>query len=113
MEGVTLYCLFDCRILAHSKTVIRRMAWVAEKLHADNVHPWEYECRRCHCVWRDAVLADPQQVTCSNCYGDNIVISKVRLTFENWGEQNGGEREQRQRYETVLGMTGASGENKI
>ena len=107
--GVTmLTCSFRCRILAHGKNVLLRMTWIMDQLHADAVDPWEYECRSCRCIWGDAVLTDPREVTCSNCYSDNVVISKLRIGFENWGENNGGKAEQLQRYNAALARTGAA-----
>lgn len=97
-----LTCLYSCRILAHGPNVMRKIAWVGNQLHADVADPWEFECRSCHSTWMVDGFADPREVTCSNCYSTNIVISALRLGFENWGEQNGGEREQRERYDSAM-----------
>lgn len=105
--AVTLTCIFQCRILAHGKNVFRKINWIATHLHADAADPWEYECRRCHQTWGDAVLTDPHQVACSNCYSDNIVLVKLRLAFQNWGEHNGGVKEQRSRWTSALQHQGA------
>jgi DNA-directed RNA polymerase subunit RPC12/RpoP len=68
------------------------------RFHCDAIDPMEYECARCGCAWDDAVLTDYRKVVCSNCYSERVLLVAVRLTFHNWGEQNGGVREQMERY---------------
>lgn len=89
----------ECSIHARSQRVQKALARVARHYYADVAEPTEYCCKRCHCQWDDSPTRNPQEVTCSNCYSENITIAKVRLTFHNWGEQNGGEPEMRERYE--------------
>jgi DNA-directed RNA polymerase subunit RPC12/RpoP len=86
-------------ILVGSKSAQRRLREMAERFHADAVDPLEYKCLRCHLEWDDSPVTDYRTVTCSNCYSDRVVLTMVRLGFENWGEQNGGVQEQRARYE--------------
>lgn len=72
---------------------------VMEGKHADAADPIAYKCLRCHLEWEDGPCDSWRTKTCSNCYSDNVVIAKIRLGFQNWGEQNGGAEEQRSRYE--------------
>jgi DNA-directed RNA polymerase subunit RPC12/RpoP len=88
-----------CTILVTSKSAPNMLREMSEHFYADAVDPLEYKCLRCGLQWDDSPLRSYRDVTCSNCYSERVVITMVRLGFENWGEQNGGEREQRDRYE--------------
>ena len=90
-----------CTILAKSKTAQQRLNEMAEKYTADGIDPIACKCLRCHCEWDDVLLRDYRTMSCSNCYSDRVIITAVRLSFNNWGEQNGGEAEQRKRYEAA------------
>lgn len=90
-----------CTILAQSKTAPRCLAEMAERYTADGIDPIACKCLRCHCEWDDVILQDYRTMSCSNCYSDRVVITAVRLSFNNWGEQNGGEAEQQKRYEAA------------
>lgn len=91
-----LLMAYPVRIVA--KTAKRQLHRVYQQIHADAVDPILYQCRRCKTTWDDTPLRDYEQVTCSNCYSENVLIISVRLMFRNWGRQNGGKREQRDRY---------------
>ena len=81
---------------------------LAERFTADAVDPSEYKCLRCHCEWEQPAGYEWRTVTCSNCYSERVVITIVRLGFQNWGEQNGGEAEQRARHEKAVKETRAA-----
>ena len=90
-----------CTILARSKTAPQQLSEMAERYTADGIDPLACKCLRCHCEWDDVLLRDYRTMSCSNCYSDRVVITAIRLSFNNWGEQNGGESEQRKRYEAA------------
>lgn len=90
-----------CTILAKSKTAPQRLSDMAEMYTADGIDPLACKCLRCSCEWDDVLLRDYRTMSCSNCYSDRVIITAVRLSFNNWGEQNGGEAEQRKRYEVA------------
>jgi DNA-directed RNA polymerase subunit RPC12/RpoP len=89
-------------ILCRCKTAHSRLRELSERYCADACDPMEYKCLRCHCEWDDSLLRDYREVVCSNCYSDRVILTMVRLGFENWGEQNGGEKEQRERYQRAV-----------
>ena len=41
-------------------------------------------------------------MTCSNCYSEAVYITGLRMTFHNWGEQNGGDAERDGRYNSAI-----------
>ena len=90
-----------CTVLAKSKTAPHRLNEMAERYTADGIDPIACKCLQCHCEWDDVLLRDYRTMSCSNCYSDRVVITAVRISFNNWGEQNGGEAEQRKRYEAA------------
>lgn len=90
-----------CTILVTSGTARVQFNVLIEQFHADDVRPSEFKCLRCGLEWEADPLTDFRTVTCSNCYSERVILTIVRLSFENWGEQNGGEREQRDRYENA------------
>lgn len=94
-----LTLLAPCTILVNSLTTSKRLRELAEQFQSDATDPVEFKCVRCGCAWERCVSNDYNTVTCSNCYSERVIITIVRLGFENWGEQNGGEKEQRARYE--------------
>ena len=96
---LTVYAL--CTVLAKSKTAPQQLSKMAERYTADGIDPIACKCLRCHCEWDDVILQDYRTMSCSNCYSDRVVITAVRLSFNNWGEQNGGETEQRKRYDAA------------
>lgn len=89
-------------ILCRCKTAHSRLRDLAERYHADGCDPLEYKCLRCHDEWDDSPLRDYREVVCSNCYSERVILTMVRLDFENWGEQNGGEKEQRDRWQRAV-----------
>ena len=89
---------WPCMIRAHARSASQAISRIARKAHADAADPVNYRCMECHLEWHDSPLRNPADVSCSNCYSDSILIRGVRLRFQNWGDQNGGEKEQRERY---------------
>lgn len=74
---------------------------LSEQYYADQITPTGFTCTDCGTKW-DRVCTQREEyedVSCSNCYGEHVMISEVRLTFFNWGEQNGGDQERDDRYE--------------
>lgn len=98
-------CNVPCTILVTSDSARERINALAIRHHADAVDPIWYKCLRCHCEWDMSPCTDPKTVSCSNCYSSRVVVTVVRLAFDSWGEQNGGEREQRKRYLKCLSLT--------
>lgn len=90
-----------CTISVRSKSAQVQLNKIATDVHADGADPIEYKCLRCGLEWDCCPLDEWENRTCSNCYSERVVITKVRLEFSNWGEQNGGEKEQRERYEAA------------
>ena len=79
------YVLIDCRIPAgksHEKSASKAMQEIANINEPGwfGVDPAGAECLRCHAKWETDPLAHPEDLTCSNCYSDNIVIIAVRIT---------------------------------
>ncbi len=103
---------FPCRILTRSKSARTRLRRIEKRTYCDSIDPLEYECARCHCTWGDAVLTDYREVTCSNCYSDRVLLVNLRLTFHNWGNQNGGKKEQRERYDAARMLADAAPDAK-
>lgn len=95
---------FPCRILARSKSAQTRLQRIEKQTNCDDIDPFEYECSRCGCRWDDAVLTDYREVVCSNCYSDRVLLVLLRLTFHNWGNQNGGKKEQRERFQAAKAL---------
>lgn len=91
-----------CTLLCRTAAAPLRLRELAEMFTADAVDPKEYKCLRCGCEWEREYGYDWKTAACSNCYSERVIVTVVRLGFENWGEQNGGESEQRQRYENAL-----------
>jgi hypothetical protein len=86
-----------CTILVSEQSAPQRLRELAERFCADAVDPWAFRCARCGLEWSDPPYLDYRDVTCSNCYSDRVVITIVRLGFEDWGPQNGGAAEQQER----------------
>lgn len=89
---------YPVAIMARSKTAHKRLLRLGNDLHADQVDPIFYKCLGCGCEWEDSPLRDYSEVVCSNCYGERVKLTKVRLWFRDWGPQNGGVEEQMSRY---------------
>ena len=100
-----LTCEAPTTILVTSKSASQRLRELAERFTADAVDPLEYKCLRCHCEWPREACYDWRTAVCSNCYSERVIITVVRLGFENWGEHNGGEAEQRKRYDAAVKAT--------
>jgi len=51
--------------------------------HWNDVRVREFKCTRCGLNWEPSIetLLDPTGATCSNCYGDDLRITKVSLEF--------------------------------
>lgn len=92
-----LTTMAPCTILVTCKSAGPRLREMAERFHADVVDPMEYRCCRCGLEWDDSPLRDYREVVCSNCYSERVVLTMVRLGFDDWGPQNGGSREQSKR----------------
>lgn len=76
---------------------------IAVEYSADSVDPIRLRCGICTTEWEFCPVDNFSEATCSNCYADSdqLVIVRLRLMFQDWGEQNGGESEQRLRYENA------------
>jgi len=92
----------SCNIELWDKEARRKIQFLCDSFHADAVDPLEYKCSRCNCAWDSDILGGMEAVTCSNCYSGQVLLTKARLAFYNWGEQNGGELEQMDRYRIAL-----------
>lgn len=94
----------ECRIPARSKGADRMLARHERRFYADGVDPIEFQCN--DCGQRDDRITTNRdewaKKTCSNCYSERVLIVGIRLTFHNWGEQNGGAKERDDRYEHAL-----------
>lgn len=99
MDSAVLTAKALCTISVRSKGAAGQLDKLARELFADGIDPIEYKCLRCGTEWDCSPCDEWRDRTCSNCYSERVVITKVRLEFSNWGEQNGGEREQRERFE--------------
>lgn len=88
-----------CTISTRSTSARANLNKLAQQLYADGADPIELKCLRCGIEWEISPIDDWHQATCSNCYSERLVITKILLEFDNWGDQNGGEKEQRERYE--------------
>lgn len=100
--GMVIRTLFArCSIVARDSKAIETTHATAKKYHADHAQPWACRCTDCRIEWA-LDLSDWKTVTCSNCYGEHVRVVWVRLEFQNWGEQNGGEKEMLGRYNFAL-----------
>ena len=88
-----------CTVLARSKSAPRQLREIAERYSADGIDPLACKCMACGCEWDDVLLRDYRTMSCSNCYGDRVIITAIRLSFNDWGEQNGGREEQSSRWQ--------------
>lgn len=90
----------SCRIPARAKSASKMLQRYSTKYYADSVDPMKFKCGDCgqederittnHDEWAE--------MTCSNCYSEYMFIVGIRLTFFDWGEQNGGKKERDDRY---------------
>lgn len=90
-----------CNISVRGKTAALSLDKTAKKWFSDGADPVDFKCLRCGTEWDELPPSEWHTKTCSNCYSDRVVIVGVRVEFNNWGEQNGGEREQMERYESA------------
>jgi hypothetical protein len=89
-----------CRIPARAKSAGRMIDRHVKRLYADLATPVAFRCSGCGCEW-DCICTNRDEwaeVTCSSCYSETVYITKLRMTFHNWGEQNGGDAERDGRY---------------
>lgn len=96
---MTLTVNMACSFKARAKSTTKRLDSFCDAYHADVAHPLAYRCLRCKLIWDCSPLDDYRQVVCSGCYGENVMLTRVRLGFYNWGKANGGEKDQWARYE--------------
>lgn len=89
-------------MMVKAKATPLRLHKLGKRFAADAVDPLWYECRSCGLVWDDSPLRQYEDVTCSNCYSDRVLLIRVRLEFHNWGKQNGGKRQQIDRIHSVI-----------
>jgi hypothetical protein len=87
------YVLIDCRIPAgksHATSASKAMQEIANVNEPGwfGVDPAGAECLRCHAKWETGPLAHPEDLTCSNCYSDNIAIIAVKIT--RWSQYDHG-----------------------
>lgn len=90
-----------CTIPVRSKSAPARLRELGARFHADAIDPLEYKCLRCGLEWDDSPLRNYREVVCSNCYGERVILTMVRLGFEDWGPRNGGAQEQERRYSSA------------
>jgi len=88
-----------CAIKCRAKDANEQITALMEQYAADAADPVSFKCLRCKDEGYDGPLSSWRHKVCSNCYSENVMIVKVRLGFENWGDQNGGEAQQRERYD--------------
>ena len=90
----------SCRIPARAKSASVMLLRHSKKYYADSVDPVKFKCS--DCGQEDERITTNRdewaQMTCSNCYSENVLIVGIRLTFFDWGEQNGGKEERDDRY---------------
>jgi hypothetical protein len=90
-----------CKIMARSKTAYERLyRWHEKTYLSDGADPARLKCKSCGFEWWCEALDEWQEATCSNCYGERLMLTGARLEFNNWGIQNGGskERDDRMRF---------------
>jgi len=69
--------------------------------YADDIEPIEVKCTRCGLEWKPSQQSHWTASVCSNCYSDRVVVTVVRLQFEDWGNQNGGGMERDERWQAA------------
>jgi hypothetical protein len=73
--------IVKCAIPLHAPDMLdqcKRLAY--ERKHADGFGPALYRCNDCGLHWDVDALAS-FNVSCSNCYSDNITVTGLRLFF--------------------------------
>jgi len=99
------HLVVPANIRADSKTAVGQLAKIARSYFADESQPFEFTCKQCKVVTPEAHMhSEWKTATCSNCYSERMYVSKVRLTYYNWGEHNGGDAELIDRHETGRNM---------
>lgn len=96
---MTLTTYAPCTILVTARTASARIAAAAMEANADWCDVRAFRCLRCGLSWEAELCVEWRTTTCSNCYSERVVITLLRLSFDNWGEHNGGEPAQRARWE--------------
>lgn len=90
----------SCRIPARAKSASAMLGRYASRYYADSVDPVKFKCT--DCGQEDERITTNRdewvEITCSNCYSESVMIAGIRLTFFDWGEQNGGKKERDDRY---------------
>ena len=96
---MTLRLTAPCNLLVTAASTPARLSQMCNQYHADGIDPMAYRCARCHLHWDGSPADDYKTVTCSNCYSDNVWLTRVRLAFDNRGQNNDGAKAQRERFE--------------
>ena len=100
-----------CRIPSRGSSADKMLDRHSKDLYADTVDPIKFKCD--DCGQEDERITTNRdewaQMSCSNCYSDHMLIVGVRLTFFDWGEQNGGKAERDDRYNFALEKLGERG----
>lgn len=77
--------IVETRILVgkRARNPLRKMYQEVKKWNYQDVRPWKFECRSCHTEWGGHTISvgtDLKQVSCSTCYGDNVVMTLIKVT---------------------------------
>ena len=62
-----------------AKSPIKQMIRAGGRYGSRGTDPWGFRCAGCRCEWDGLPLADIREVSCSNCYGDNIRLVAIRI----------------------------------
>ena len=95
-------CEYPVNFSVTAKSTPLRLRRLGERLAVDAIDPLWYRCRSCGLVWDDSPLRDYEDVVCSNCYSERVMLVRVRLGFHNYGKQNGGKSEQIERRRVAM-----------
>ncbi len=85
------YVIVKCLIVARGHNASLHMRKLAYQCRRSSVYePHQYYCRDCKLRWNvdHPAATDHKGVTCSNCYGESITITRLRL----WYPEKGGRK---------------------
>lgn len=80
METTIVIC--KIKVGLNAKTPLNSMCKSALKYNYNAVWPWEFVCKDCKTRWGGAYISvdvDMKKVSCSNCYSDNIILTKYKI----------------------------------
>lgn len=94
---MTTLVISSC-IKCGSKGTLLRLENVRKRENCEQITPVEFRCRRCQTFWNYldvSIGQDLDRVCCSNCYGSNVIISRIKIVQiearDSEQKQNAGE----------------------